>query len=218
MRRHELSDEGWERIKKHFPKRAATGRAPRDHRLMLNGILWILRTGAPWRDLPERFGPWETVYGRFRTWRKTGLFTVIMNALLRELSREGLIDRELWCIDGSVIRAHRVAAGAEREAGSAEDQALGRSQGGFSTKIHILCDAKGVPLAATLTPGQTHESKAFEATMSATLEPVDVGTSTQAPKARRRRQGVQPPLDSGVAETAPDERRDRATLGSGRAR
>ena len=67
MRRHELTDEQWDRLEPLLPpQRPATGRPAKDHRMVLNGILWILRTGAPWRDLPERYGSWKTIYSRFR--------------------------------------------------------------------------------------------------------------------------------------------------------
>jgi len=116
MRRHELSDEQWELIKPVLPQRTATtGRPPRDVRGILDGILWILRTGAPWRDLPERFGPWQTVYHHFSIWRKVGLFDQILEALQVRLDAQGRIDWDLWCIDGSSIRASRAAAGASKK-------------------------------------------------------------------------------------------------------
>lgn len=113
MKRHELTDEQWEIIEPILPKRTATtGRRPRDPRQMLNGILWILRTGAPWRDLPERFGPWQSVYDYYRNWRNDGTFDRIVQVLQIRLDREGKIDWDLWCIDGSSVRASRAAAGA----------------------------------------------------------------------------------------------------------
>jgi transposase len=116
MRRHELTDEQWELIKPLVRrKKAGTGRPSRDPRLMLNGIFWILATGAPWRDLPERFGPWQTVYRYFSTWRRTGLFARIIEALQIKLDERGLIDWELWCVDGANVRASRAAAGADKK-------------------------------------------------------------------------------------------------------
>src|SRR4051794_41980277 len=73
VRRHELTDAEWERLAPLLPpERPATGRPSKPHRLVMNGILWKLRTGAPWRDLPERYGPWATVHTRFRRWRVAG--------------------------------------------------------------------------------------------------------------------------------------------------
>jgi transposase len=77
--------------------------------------MWTLRTGAPWRDLPERFGPWQTVYHYFSLWRKEGLFDQILEALQIRLDTQGRIDWDLWCIDGSSIRASRAAAGASKK-------------------------------------------------------------------------------------------------------
>jgi transposase len=117
MKRHEVTDEQWEVIQRILPKRTAkTGRPPSDPRLMLNGILWILRTGSPWRDLPERFGPWQTVYDHFAKWRSLGAYDRILEALHIRLDADGTIDWDLWCIDGSSVRASRAAAGASKKA------------------------------------------------------------------------------------------------------
>jgi len=119
-RRHEVTDEQWEFLAPLIPKHTAkTGRKPKDLRLMLNGCMWILRTGAPWRDLPERFGKWQTVYDHYRTWRDTGVFDRILQALHIRLDQDGYIDWDLWCIDGSSVRAARAAAGADKKASNA---------------------------------------------------------------------------------------------------
>jgi len=83
---------------------------------MLNGIFWILATGAPWRDLPERFGPWQTVHRYFSVWRKAGVFKKVIDALQIKLDEQGLIDWELWCVDGASVRAARAAGGADKKA------------------------------------------------------------------------------------------------------
>ena len=116
MKRHELTDEQWALIEPLVPpSRARTGRPPRDRRTLLNGIFWILHTGAPWRDLPERFGPWQTVYHHFAKWRREGIFAAIIEALQITLDQDGLIDWDLWCIDGANVRAARAAAGAGKK-------------------------------------------------------------------------------------------------------
>jgi len=116
MKRHELMDEQWALIEPMVPRsNACTGRPPRDRRILLNGILWILHTGAPWRDLPERFGPWQTVYHHFAKWRRDGVFAEIIEALQITLDQDGLIDWDLWCIDGANVRAARAAAGADKK-------------------------------------------------------------------------------------------------------
>jgi transposase len=116
MKRHELTDEQWELVKSLIPHKVArTGRPPKDPRLMLNGIFWILATGAPWRDLPERFGPWQTVYDHFSRWRREGVFAKVVEVLQVKLDEQGLIDWELWCVDGANVRAARAAGGADKK-------------------------------------------------------------------------------------------------------
>ena len=96
MKRHEVTDEQWEAIHSILPKRTAkTGRPASDPRLMLNGILWILRTGAPWRDLPERLGPWQIVYNHFARWRKAGVYDRILESFHIRLDAVGEIDWDL---------------------------------------------------------------------------------------------------------------------------
>lgn len=114
--RHEVTDEQWKLLAPLVTtKPAPTGRPRRDARVMLNGILWILRTGAPWRDLPERFGPWQSVYEYFTAWRATGTYDRILETLQIRLDSEGKIDWNLFCVDGSIVRASRSAAGASKK-------------------------------------------------------------------------------------------------------
>jgi transposase len=186
MHRYELPDQQWARIERLLPHRTHRGKAGHpfnDHRPIVNGILWILHTGAPWRDLPERYGSWETVFYRFNRWRGDGTWNRIATSLLDELDDKGQIDHDLWCIDGSVIRASRAAAGARKTASRSRwlggrkqtqmlepvDHALGRSRGGFGTKIHIVCDSRGTIVGIHVTAGQRHESKFFEPTMARRL-------------------------------------------------
>ena len=114
MRRYELTDEQWALIEPVIPH-AATGRHLKDPRAMLNGMFWVLRSGAPWRDLPERFGPWQTVYHHFNSWRQRGVYERILEALQVRLDQEGRIDWDLWCVDGTMVRASRSAAGAGKK-------------------------------------------------------------------------------------------------------
>ena len=115
MRRHELADEQWALIEDMFPKNGqGPGRPWNDHRAMLDAMLWILSTGAPWRDLPEWFGPWQSAYDRFNTYRKDGTLDRILERLQMKLDEKGKIDWELFCVDGSSVRAHRAAAGAKK--------------------------------------------------------------------------------------------------------
>lgn len=113
MRRHELADHEWDLIKQFFPERTSTnGRPRKPTREVLNAIFWVLRSGAPWRDLPERYGSWQTIFHRFNAWRKDGTFDRVLEALQIRLDQDGKIDWDLWCIDGSSVRASRAAAGA----------------------------------------------------------------------------------------------------------
>ena len=117
IRRHELTDDQWERLAPLLPpQRPRTGRPARDHRTILNGILWVLCTGAPWRDLPDRFGPWQTVYSRFRRWQEAGVWEQVLLALQTEAAFDGTLDDSLAMIDGTNVRAHQQAAGGKKGA------------------------------------------------------------------------------------------------------
>lgn len=112
MARHGLTDNQWELISDIFPPVAKTGRPPTDRRLVMDAILWMLRAATPWRDLPrEEFGPWETVYGLFNMWNADGTLDRVLRRLQAAHVDVGMIDEELWCIDGTIVRAHRCAAG-----------------------------------------------------------------------------------------------------------
>jgi transposase len=110
-RRHELGDEEWARLEPLLPPKKA-GRPRRDDRGIVNGILWKLATGAPWRDLPERYGPWQTAYTRFRRWTRGGVWDRIFAAVQRQADAAGQLDWTVHFVDGTVIRAHQHAAGA----------------------------------------------------------------------------------------------------------
>src|SRR5512138_427639 len=114
MNRHELTNSQWERLQPLLPpQKPKTGRPAADHRRILNGILWILRTGAPWRDLPERYGPHGTVSSRFYRWQQAGIWQRIFQALQQQADIKGEINWEVHSVDGTVIRAHQHAAGAK---------------------------------------------------------------------------------------------------------
>ncbi len=112
MRRHERGDARWAQIADLMPRNRGRGGRWRDHRRIVNGMFWKLNTGAPWRDIPERYGPWPTIYGRFVRWRADGTLERIIERLQLRLDEAGRIDPDLFCIDGSHVRAHRHAAGA----------------------------------------------------------------------------------------------------------
>lgn len=113
MHRHDLSDKEWEKIKPYMPTNEHhEGKPWADHRQFLNGMIWHLATGAAWRDLPERYGKWNSVFRRFNRWSKTGLMQKIASRLLKDLEARGRIDWSLWCLDSTTVQAGKPAAGA----------------------------------------------------------------------------------------------------------
>lgn len=112
--RHELTNEQWRLIGDLFPQPATRRGKPRHPRRLLDGMFWILRTGAPWRDLPERYGPWRTVWRRFDQWRREGHLDRVKQRLLAHLNEAGELDWDLWCVDGTSIRAARCASGGRK--------------------------------------------------------------------------------------------------------
>jgi transposase len=128
MGRHELTDDQWARLAPLLPPlKPWSGRSNLDHRQMLNGILWIGKTGAPWRDLPEAYGKWQTVYSRFRRWQRAGIWERILHELQAEADARGELDWSLHFVDGTVVRAHQHAAGAKKGATKPLDAARAAS-------------------------------------------------------------------------------------------
>jgi transposase len=114
METSDLSDRQWERLRPLLPpQKPYTGRPAKDHRTVINGILWILRTGSPWRALPERYGSWKTVSSRFYRWQRARVWYRILAALQRRVDAEGQLDWTLHFVDSTVVRAHQHAAGAK---------------------------------------------------------------------------------------------------------
>ena len=102
-----LSGNEWERLRPLLPPEKSTGgRPPKPHRPMIEGMLWVLRTGAPWRDLPNAYGPWQSVYTRFSRWSRQGLWQHILKALGVEADTEG------YAVDSSHVRVHQDGTGA----------------------------------------------------------------------------------------------------------
>jgi transposase len=121
-RREELSDEQWaiiEPLLSEMPRRSdGRGRPWRDKREVINGILWILRTGAPWSDLPDRFPPYQTCHRRFQLWVKDGTLRRILEALAKDLQTRGKFDLSECFIDGTFVSAKKGASGLERPSGA----------------------------------------------------------------------------------------------------
>ncbi len=115
MTRDILTDEQWERLAPLLPpQKPKTGRTNKDHRTIVNGMLWLTRTGAPWRDLPADYGPWQTVATRFYRWTRAGIWQQVLAEVQREADAAGTLDWDLHHVDGTSIRAHQHAAGAQK--------------------------------------------------------------------------------------------------------
>ena len=128
--RYELSDYEWSVTKQMLPKKPRG--VPRvDDRRVLNGIFWVLRSGAPWRDLPENYGPRTTCYNRFVRWRWAGIWDRIMNGLATAH------DAAMQMIDTSVVRVHQLGACIAEN----HEQHMGRSRGGLTRKVRAVVDA-----------------------------------------------------------------------------
>lgn len=145
--RYALTDAEWSIIQPILPTKPRG--VPRvDDRRVLNGIFWILRSGAPWRDLPDTYGPYTTCYNRFVRWQRAGVWNDILDAI------STVKNADVQMIDSSIVRVHLHGACVKRE----EAHCTGRSRGGLTTKIHALVDRQGLPLQLALTAGQQHDS------------------------------------------------------------
>ncbi|MGW1212498.1 IS5 family transposase [Streptomyces sp. NPDC002499] len=189
MGRGDLSDAEWERLRPFLP--VSNGRCGRwrDHRQVIDGILHRVRTGVQWRDLTERFGPWKTVYERHRLWSADGTWERLLQQVQAAADAAGEIDWDV-SVDSTIVRAHQHAAGARRPTagprlpgggsprtpgrnavakparppggGGAGGEGLGRSRGGFTTKIHLSADGRCRPLSLIVTPGQRADCTQFK--------------------------------------------------------
>jgi transposase len=110
VRRHELTDEQFSKIEKILPGRKnSVGVTAKDNRAFMNGVIWIFKTGAPWRDLPVRYGHWKNVHRRFSRWSKSGIFDAVFRILSQDQGMEFLL------IDGTIVKAHQHATGAKKK-------------------------------------------------------------------------------------------------------
>ncbi|MEE1619321.1 IS5 family transposase [Brachybacterium sp. J153] len=166
-----LSDAQWSLIEEMLPR--PTGRKGRpfaDARLMVEGIVYRYRCGIAWRDLPDVFGPWQTVWTWHHRLAIEGTWDKVLAKLTAAADAAGLVDWSL-SVDSTIARAHQHATNTKRLAGAGSnytnpadeppDHAVGRSRGGLSTKIHQLVDGHGLPLVALLTAGQARDSPMF---------------------------------------------------------
>ncbi|WP_148203819.1 IS5 family transposase [Nitrobacter winogradskyi] len=164
MARFDLTDFEWSVIQPLLPNKSR-GVARVDDRRVLNGIFWRLRTGAPWADIPARYGPHTTCVNRFNRWRKAGVWDRILSAISKAY------DGDIQMIDSSSIRVHQHAA--KRSKKQTRSRCMGRSRGGLTTKIHALVDACGLPIVLKITEGQAHDGRSAQ-DMIDTVERGDV--------------------------------------------
>ena len=171
-RRHDLTDAQWAVLEPLLPADAGRGRPRRwASRDIVDGIRWRVRAGVPWRDVPPVYAPWQTLYRWFRRWQRDGTWAQILAGLQATADAAGKID---WTVsvDSTVSRAHHHAAGARRDGdlqqeppGGIQDEpgdhGLGRSRGGFTTKIHLACEQGRKTLAVVITAGQRGDSPQF---------------------------------------------------------
>ncbi|MGW6577395.1 IS5 family transposase [Streptomyces sp. NPDC054945] len=189
MGRGDLSDAEWERLRPFLPVSNRRCGRWRDHRQVIDGILHRVRTGVQWRDLPERFGPWKTVYERHRLWSADGTWERLLQQVQAAADAAGEIDWDV-SVDSTIVRAHQHAAGARTDpppapaskgaegsehqdnavaesarppgGGGAGGEGLGRSRGGFTTKLHLSADSRCRPLSLIVTPGQGADCTQFK--------------------------------------------------------
>lgn len=155
MRRYGLKDEQWKRIENLLPGREETvGVTAKNNRLFVEAVLYRYRSGIAWRDLPERFGDFRVIHTRHSRWSKSGVWGKIFEVLAEDS------DNEYAMLDSTIVRAHQHSAGAKKKE---NDEAIGKSKGGLSTKIHAVCDAIGNPVAFHLTAGQAHDLEGADA-------------------------------------------------------
>jgi len=145
MQREYITNEAWIKMLRFFNEhsRVYVGN-PEKLKLFIEAIYWMARSGAPWRMLPEKYGKWNSVFWRFRDWVKKDIWKDLMNFCIEDPDLEHVM------IDTTIVRTHACSAGL----GNQNKQGLGRSRGGFSSKIHAKVDALGNPLKFIITPGQ----------------------------------------------------------------
>jgi transposase len=150
MLRDGIRDDQWDRIKDLLPGRVGhVGVTARDNRQFINAVLYRYRTGIPWRDLPQEFGDFKNIHRRFSRWAAKDIWGTLLSLLTEEADEEDVM------IDSTLIRAHQHSRGAVGR--NPDKQAIGRSRGGLTTKIHARTDALGNPTGFLVTPGQVHD-------------------------------------------------------------
>ncbi|MFF5924210.1 IS5 family transposase [Streptomyces flavochromogenes] len=248
--RGDLTDAQWERLEPLLP--VSNGRCGRwrDHRQVVNGVLYRIRTGVQWRDLPDRYGPWKTVHERHRRGSADGTWELLLQRIQAEADAAGDIDWDI-SVDSTSVRAHHHAAGARQApppvpkrgsaaaqnrsdpggtgrpagGGGAGGEALGRSRGGFTTKLHLSADGHCRVLSLVITPGQRADCTQFEQVMNKIRVPrltlgrprtkpdsvsADKGYSNRRTRRYLRRRGIRHVIPEKADQAANRVRRGKA--------
>lgn len=178
-----VSEETWDRLESSLVEVGIY--RTKNLRLIVEGILWRLRSGAPWRDLPESLGPWSSVYNQFNRWSQRGIWRKIFALVCTDP------DNEWNFIDATIVKAHQHSSGVRK----GEESAIGKSRGGLTTKIHMLADANGNPLSFEITPGQVSDfTVADELIETSNAENLitDKGYDSERIRAQARDKGICP--------------------------
>ncbi|RZD65397.1 IS5/IS1182 family transposase [Streptomyces albidoflavus] len=234
MGRGDLSDGQWAVLEPLLPV-TVLGRPSSGRRKLIDGIRWRVRTGAPWRDLPLQYGPSQTVYGLFRRWQRDGIWPGPLARLQARADVAGLITWEVNA-DSTLCGAHQHAAGARRDGqaqkeppggsrAERDDHGLGRSRGGFTTKIHLACEQGQRRLSLLATAGQRGDSPQFVAVLEGIRVPRtgpgrphvrplrvrgDKAYSSSANRADLRKRGIRCAIPEPADQVAHRKRRGKA--------
>jgi transposase len=236
-RRFDLSDVEWALLEPLLPVPARPGRPSKwTKRQLIDGIRWRVRTGAPWRDVPECYGSWQAVYALFRRWQRAGVWAQIVTVLQAHADAAGLICWDV-SVDSTIARAHQHAAGARTDASMQKeppggvraepaDHALGRSRGGWTTKVHLACEQGRKTLSLRVSGGQRGDSPQFIAVLAGIRVPrraggrprtrpervlADKAYSSRSNRAYLRRRGIKATIPSKADQDA--HRRAKGSAG-----
>ncbi|MFE2558603.1 IS5 family transposase [Streptomyces sp. NPDC059352] len=235
MGRGDLTDEQWAVLEPLLPKVTRAGRPPVwPRRQLIDGIRFRVRTGVPWRDVHVYYGPWGRIYDLFRRWQRDGTWHRILTELQALADAKGAITWDL-SVDSTVCRAHQHAAGARKQGDlqkeppggvctESGDHGLGRSRGGFTTKLHLAVEQGQKPMSIVVTAGQRGDSPQFEPVLERVRVPctgpgrprvrpdrvrADKAYASRENRAYLRRHGIRWTIPDKV-----DQARNRQKLGS----
>jgi transposase len=237
MRRFDLTDVEWAWLEPLLPVPRRSGRPSKwTKRQLIDGIRWRVRVGAPWRDVPDCYGSWQAVYALFRRWQRAGIWAQIVTGLQAHADAAGLICWDV-SVDSTIARAHQHAAGARTDAAEQKeppggvdcepaDHGLGRSRGGWTTKVHLACEQGRKALSLLVTGGQRGDSPQFVPVLAAIWVPrlgggrprtrpdrvlADRAYTSRANRAYLRRRGIKATIPTKTDQDA--HRRGKGSAG-----